>query len=332
MKIREVGKMRQILKALMLGLITATSVIAASGPAWCAFPDRPIRLIVSFPPGGSTDAIARIVQSFVEKELGQTLIIENRGGASGTIGIDYVAKSTPDGYTIGLGGAGALGVYADLQAMPYVPEKEIVGISGLASSPFVLGAANRFAGNTLQDVIAAAKSGHTLSIGHGGNATLMYLTAEMLLQEANIKAELVSYRGTAPVVTDLMGGHIELGIVDPPSAKAALDANAIKAIALTSKSRFPAMRDTPTFAESGLPGFEAIGWFGIVAPQGVPADIRGKLSSAFVAALTDPDTVARIRSMGSEPMPMSASEFSTFVSDERAKWSSVVQQMTKKPQ
>ncbi|MFA5901923.1 MAG: tripartite tricarboxylate transporter substrate binding protein [Hyphomicrobium sp.] len=313
-------------------LIAAAGMAASSGPAWSAYPERAIRLIVSFPPGGSSDAIARIVQPFLEKKLGQTVLVENRPGAGGMIAIDYVAKSAPDGYTIGLGGAGALGTNLGLQAMPYDPKKDVVGITGLASSPFILAASNKYTGNTLQDVLAAARSGQKVAIGHGGNGTLMHLTGEMLLQEAKINAALVSYRGIAPVMNDLMGGHIELGVVDPPSAKSALDANTVKPIAVTSKSRFPMLPNTPTFAESGLPGFEATGWFGIIAPHGVPAEVITKLNAAFVAALNDPETAKRIRVLGSEPMPMTPAEFSAFINAEIEKWGKVVQHATKKPQ
>jgi tripartite-type tricarboxylate transporter receptor subunit TctC len=317
--------MRPFIKTVSAFLIAAAGTVAAAGPAWSAFPDRPVRLIVSFPPGGSSDAMARIVQPFVEKKLGQTLIIENKPGAGGMIAIEYVAKSAPDGYTLGLGGAGALGTNLGLQTMPYDPKKDIIGITGLASSPFILAAANKFKGNTLEDVIAAAKSGPGISIGHGGNGTLMHLTAEMLLQDANIKAPLVAYRGIAPVVNDLMGGHVDLGVVDPPSAKAALDAKKIKAIAVTSKARFPLFPDVPTFAESGLPDFESTGWFGIIAPHGVSPDIVAKLNAAFVAALNDPETVKRIRALGSDPMPMTPPEFAAFIDKEITKWVKVVQ-------
>ena len=324
--------MGRYIKALTGMLVAATGIVIAAGPAWSAYPDRPLRLIVSFPPGGSSDAMARIVQPFVEKRLGQTLIIENRAGAGGMIAIEYVAKSAPDGYTIGLGGAGALGTNSGLQPMSYDPERDIVAITGLASSPFILAAANKFNGNTLQDVIAAAKSGQPVSIGHGGNGTLMHLTAEMLVQDADIKATLVSYKGIAPVVNDLMGSHIELGIVDPPSAKAALDGNAIKAIALTSKARFAMMPNTPTFAETGLPGFESTGWFGIVAPHEIPAEAVAKINAAFVAALNDHDTVERIRALGSDPMPMTPSDFSSFIHSEITKWGRVIQRIPQKPE
>lgn len=323
--------MTKFIKAISAILAAATGMVAAAGPAWSAYPERPIRLIVSFPPGGSSDAIARIVQPFVEKKLGQTVIVENRPGAGGMIAIEYVVKAAPDGYTIGLGGAGALGTNIGLQTMPYDPKKDVVGITGLASSPFILAASNKYKGDTLQAVIAAAKSGQSVSIGHGGNGTLMHLTAEMLLQDANIKATLVSYRGIAPVMNDLMGSHVDLGIVDPPSAKAALEANNVKAIAVTSKSRFPMLPNTPTFAESGLPGFESTGWFGIIAPSGVPAEVIGKLNAAFVEALKDPETARRIRVLGSEPMPMTPAEFSDFINAEITKWAKVVEHATQKP-
>ena len=323
--------MGPLIKVLCAIVVAATGMVAVLGPAWGAFPDRPIRLIVSFPPGGSSDLMARIVQPFVEKKLGQTVIVENRPGAGGMIAIEYVSKAAPDGYTIGLGGAGALGTNLGLQPMPYDPKKDVVAITGLASSPFILGASKNFKGNSLQDVIAAAKAGQNISIGHGGNGTLMHLTAEMLLQDTNIHVSLVPYRGMAPVMNDLMGDHIQLGIVDPPSAKAALDAGAIKAIAVTSKGRFSTMPNIPTFAESGVPGFAATGWFGIVAPRGVPADVVAKLNAAFVAALNDPDIAKHIRALGAEPMPMTPSEFAAFVDTEIAKWQKVVKNVSQKP-
>jgi tripartite-type tricarboxylate transporter receptor subunit TctC len=321
--------MRHLVKTVSAALVAATGILAATGAAWSAFPERAVRLVVSFPPGGSSDAMARIVQPFVEKQLGQTLVVENRPGAGGMIAIEYVSKSPPDGYTLGLGGAGALGTNLGLQTMPYDPKKDVIGITGLASSPFILAASNKFKGSTLKDVIAAAKSSQGTSIGHGGNGTLMHLTAEMLLQDTNTKAPLVAYRGIGPVVNDLMGGHIEFGIVDPPSAKAALDGNKIKAIAVTSKARFPLFPDVPTMAESGLPGFESTGWFGIIAPHGTPPDVIAKLNAAFVAALKDPETVKRIRALGSDPMPMTPKEFAAFIDSEITKWGKVVAQSRK---
>ena len=303
--------------ALAACLFTGLSAATAS-----AYPDRPIRLIVSFPPGGSTDAMARLVQPAVEKLLGQPLIIENRAGASGLIAIDAVAKAPPDGYVIGLGGTAALGSNHGFQAKPaYEPRKDIVPVTGLAGSPFLLAAAPSFQGKSLQDVIALAKAqGDKVTIGHGGNGTLMQLTAALFNQMAGTKAALVPYRGMAPVVTDLIGSHVAFGLIDPPSGMAALEAGKIKAVAVTSAKRFPRLPDVPTFAESGLPRFESNGSFGVVVPAGTPADVIAKLNGAFVKVLNDPEIAARIRELGGEPMPMTPTQFATFIRTETEKW------------
>lgn len=293
-----------------------------SGTAANAWPDRPIRLLVSFPAGGSSDAIGRIVQPGVEKLLGQPVVIENRAGAGGMIAIDTIAKSAPDGYTIGLGGAGALGTNLALQEkMSYDPRKDIAPVTGLAASPFILAASPSFQGKSLRDVIAMAKApGEKLAIGHGGNGTLMHLTAEMFNQMAGTSIALVPYRGIAPVVSDLIGSHVPLGIIDPPSGMSAMEGAKIKSIAISSAKRFPRLPDIPTFAETGLPGFESTGWFGIVAPAGTPPDVIASLNAAFVTVLKDPAIVERIRALGTEPIPMTPAEFSAFIKVEIDKW------------
>jgi tripartite-type tricarboxylate transporter receptor subunit TctC len=306
--------------------------LVGSRPA-SAWPDRPIRLLVSFPPGGSSDAMARIVQPGVEKLLGQPVVIENRAGAGGMIAIDAIAKAPPDGYVIGLGGAGALGTNLGLgQKMSYDPRKDVAPVTGLAESPFILAASPSFRGKTLQDVIALAKGqGEKLAIGHGGNGTLMHLTAEMFNQMAGTKVALVPYRGIAPVVTDLVGNHVALGIIDPPSGMSAMEAGKIKSVAISSAKRFPRLPDIPTFAETGLPGFESTGWFGIVAPAGTPADVIATLNGAFVKVLKEPDIVERIRALGAEPIPMSPAEFSAFINVEIDKWLKVAAASSVKP-
>ena len=227
-------------------------------PTAVAFPDKPIRFIVGFPPGGSSDAMARIVQPGLEKQLGQPVVIENKPGAGAMIGIDAVAKSAPDGYTIGLGGAGAFGTNLAMgEKMPYDPHKDIVPVTGLAGSPFILAAAPSLKGKSLRDIIAMAKSDPgKLAIGHGGNGTGMHLTAELINQMAGTKIALVPYRGMAPVLNDLIGSHIALGITDPPSAMAAMEAGKIETVAISSAKRFSRLPNIPTLDESGLPGFE----------------------------------------------------------------------------
>ncbi len=288
------------------------------------YPERAIHLVVGFPAGGSSDAIARIVQPYVEKQLGQAVIVENRPGAGGAIAIGMVAKAPPDGYLIGVGGAAGLGVSLGVQEnVSYDARKDLAPVTGLASVPFILAASNALRGKTLRDIIAMAKQPNQLAIGHGGNGTLMHLTSEMLNQMAGTTIELVPYRGMAPVVTDLIGGHMQLGVIDPPSAMTAIEGGLITPIAVSSAHRYPRLPEIPTIAEEGIPGFEATGWFGLVAPAGTPNDVIDKINAAFVAALKDPAIVDRIHALGSDPMPMTPAEFSGFIEREAGKWEAV---------
>jgi len=307
--------------------------VSIAGAADAAYPQHAIRMIVGFPPGGSSDAMARIVQPGLEKLLGQPIVIENKPGAGAMIAIDMIAKASPDGYTIGVGGAGALGTNLGLQEkMPYDPVKDVVPVTGLAGSPFILAASPALKGKSLRDIIALAKQQDgAISIGHGGNGTLMHLTSEMLNMRAGIQLSLVPYRGMAPVMNDLIGGHVALGIVDPPSALAAIDAGKVEAIAVTSATRFARLPEVPTFIEAGLPNFESSGWFGIVAPAGTPKEVIATLNKAFVTVLRDPAVVERIRNLGSEPMPMTPDAFSAFIRSEIDKWLKVMAASTAKP-
>ena len=211
--------MARTLRALSVILLACQWAAHEGALAASAYPERAIRLVVGFPAGGSSDAIARVVQPGVERQLGQTLVIENRPGAGGAIAIGMVAKAPPDGYLIGLGGAAGLGISLGVQEnITYDARKDLAPVTGLASVPFILAASNSLGRKSLRDIIAMAKEPNKLVIGHGGNGTLMHLTAEMFNQMADTRIELVPYRGMAPVVTDLIGGHMSLGVIDPPSA------------------------------------------------------------------------------------------------------------------
>jgi tripartite-type tricarboxylate transporter receptor subunit TctC len=242
-----------------------------------------------------------------------------------------VAKAPPDGYLIGLAGAAGLGVSLGVQeTAAYDPIKDLAPVTGLASVPFILAASNSLRGKTLREIITMAKQPNNLTIGHGGNGTLMHLTSEMFNQMADTRIELVPYRGMAPVVTDLVGGHMPLGVIDPPSAMSAIEGGLITPIAVSSATRYQRLPDVPTFAEQGVPGFEATGWFGIVAPAATPDDVIAKLNAAFVTALKDPAIVERIRTLGSDPLPMSPQEFSRFIESEARKWETVAAKAGKK--
>jgi tripartite-type tricarboxylate transporter receptor subunit TctC len=261
------------------------------------------------------------MQPALEKILGQPLVVENRAGAGGMLGVDAVAKAAPDGYTIGIAGAGALGVnIGERVKRPYDPAKDLALISKAAGSPFILVAPPALNANSLGDVIKVAKAEPgRISIGHGGNGTAMQLTALMLVSMADVKINLVPYRGTAPAVTDTIAGHVQLAITDPPPSMGAISEGKLKALAVSSKTRFSMFPDVPTFDEQGLKDFDITGWFGIVAPGTTQRAIVMKLNAAVVAALNDPEVVRRILTVGMEPAPMTPEQFSTYLDSEIAK-------------
>lgn len=311
--------------SLVLALAAGLAALSAA-PAQDAYPSRPIRVIVAFPPGGSSDVVARTVQPRLAELLGQPIVIENKPGAGGNIGVDVVVKSPPDGYTIGLAAAGALTVNPSLMPnMPFDPLKDVTPITGLAATPFILAAATGFAPRDVKELIALAKRGpNAVSIGHGGNGTAMHLTAELFKNRAGVPLEMVPYRGSGPVTVDVMAGHIPLGITDMPSALSLIRDGKVRALAVSSLTRVEQMPDTPTLAESGLPGFEAVGWFGIVGPAGLPPAIVAKLNAAFVAVLREPEVRERIVAVGAVPMPMTPEAFKAFMISETAKWSELI--------
>jgi tripartite-type tricarboxylate transporter receptor subunit TctC len=274
------------------------------------------------------------MQPHLERRLGQPIVIDNRPGAGGVIGVDAVAKAAPDGYTIANGAAGALAVNVSLkERMPYDPLTDLAPISGLARTPFILAAPLSFPPNSLREAITYAKANPaTVSIGHGGNGTAMHLSAQLLNHMAGANITLVPYRGTGPVTQDVLAGHIPLGVIDIPSSISLIKAKQIKVLAVTSATRFPTLPDVPTFAEAGLPGYDSVGWFGFVAPAGTPAEIIAKLNDAIVTALNDPAVVEQIGAVGAEPMPMRPDEFAAFIRGEIAKWAKVVAESGAKAQ
>ena len=314
--------------------IAVLCIASATSSRAQTYPSKPIRFIVPFPAGGATDAAARAIQPQLEKFLGQTVVIENRAGAGAVIGLDAIAKAAPDGYTFGIGPAGAMSVNPAMQVkMPFDVRKDLAAISNLAQTPFILAAPSSSKFNSLGEVIAQAKAAPgSLAIGHGGNGTSMYFTALLFTTMADVQIGLVPYRGTALVANDLVGGHIGLGIVDPPPAQAALLDGRMKGIAISSKQRFPMFPNIPTFDEQGLTGYETSGWFGVVAPAATPPEIIAKLNAAVVGALKDSDVAQYIRTIGMEPAPSTAPEFAARIDSEIDKISKVLAKAGGAPQ
>jgi len=311
----------------------AAFAFGLTGQAFAAFPDRPIRLIVGFPPGGSADVAARSIQPFVEKRLGQPLIIENRVGAGGVIGVDMVAKAAPDGYTIALAAAGALSVNISFgEKMPYDPLRDLAPVTLLAEIPFILIAPASYEANSVRDVVAFARAKPGgLSVGHGGNGTAMHLTAQLFNQMAGITTTLVPYRGSSPVANDVLAGHVPLGVTDITSAISLIRAGQVKALGVSTARRTASLPEVATFAEGGIAGYESVGWFGIVAPTRTPGDIIAKLNEAIVAALDEPSVKERLIAVGAEPAPTSPEKFGAFIRSEIDKWSDVIAKSGAKP-
>ncbi len=289
------------------------------------YPSKPVRFFVPFPPGGSADLMVRAIAPRLAERLGQPFVVENRPGAGGMIGVDAVAKAPPDGYTIGLAAAGALSSNISLYpSMPYHPQKDLAPISMLAMIPFFL-VAHPSQASTLGEVIAKAKSTPgALSYGHGGQGSTMHLAGELLNMMAKIKLQSVPYKGSGPVSADVLGNQVPFGVVDVPSSIANVKAGKLRALAVTTKRRISAAPDVPTFEEAGLPGYEAIGWFGTVAPAGTPAPVIEKLNAEIKAALSQPEVRERALAAGAEPFANSPQEFAAIIRDETKKWGEVV--------
>ena len=307
---------------VLLSLLAALACASAQAQD---YPSKPIRYIGPFPPGGSSDLIARAIAPRMAEKMGQQVVVENRPGAGGMIGVDIVAKAPPDGYTIGLAAAGALSSNIHLYpSMPFHPEKDLAPVTMLAIIPFFL-VAHPSQPGTLKELIAAAKAKPgALAVGYGGNGSTMHLAGELFNMMAGVKLQPVPYKGSGPVSTDVLGGQVPLGVVDVPSAIAHVRAGKMRALAVTSKRRIVAAPDVPTFEEAGVPGYEAIGWFGTVAPANTPPAVMQRLHRETVAALQDAEIRERALAAGAEPFTNTPQEFAALIREETRKWAEVV--------
>jgi len=292
------------------------------------YPQKPIKVVVTFPPGGSSDAIVRILSGRINEKLGQPLVIDNRPGAGGNIGLSAVAKAAPDGYTLGVGAAGGLTANASLYPqMPFDVAKDFLPITLLASIPFVIVGHPSIPADTLQQVIALAKAQPgKLSIGHGGNGTAMHLSTALFMQMADIQLVEVPYRGSGPAAMDTLSGQIQLSVTDLQAALPHIKAGKLKAFAVTSPKRLGNLPDVPTVSESGLAGYDSTGWFGLVAPTGTSPQIIKRLHNEFTAALNDETIKTQMRSSGMEPIPSSVEGFDAYLKSETQKWAKVIRQ------
>ncbi len=308
----------------LFGSLTTLSAFAQAAD----YPSKPIKIVVTFPPGGSADAIIRILSTRLNDKLGQTLVIDNRPGAGGNIGLSVVAKAAPDGYVLGVGAAGGLTANSSLYPqMPFDVAKDFQPITMLAAIPFVLVGHPSVPADNMQQLIAYAKSQPgKVSIGHGGNGTAMHLSTALFTQMTDLKMIEVPYRGSGPAAMDTLSGQIQLSITDLAAALPHIKAGKLKAFAVTSPKRLNNLPEVPTLAESGLTGYDSTGWFGLVAPAGTPAAIIQRLHTEFTAALNDEAIKTQMRQSGMEPVATSMEGLDAYIKSETQKWAKDIRQ------
>ena len=309
----------RIIQAAII-LLAGTTTLASQ----TAFPSRPITMVVAFAAGGSTDLIARVLAQRMGSILGQTVIIENKGGADGAIGTASVTRATPDGYTIILSTTSTHVINPLLNKnITYNPSTDFQPISLVAQSPNILVSSQKFDAKSVSDVIARAKAAPgTLNVATG--ATMHLLNAAMFKSMAGVSWVDVPYKGSGPALNDLISGQVDLMFDQLPSSLAQVQGGRLKAVAVTSRQRTSVAPDIPTIAESGLPAFEATSWWAVFAPPKTPPEIVAKLNAAIHQALTDPTLLSTFGGMGLEVWQSSPEELAGLLVDERTKWQKVI--------
>ncbi len=308
---------------VLLGLACAmaSAVLQAQ-----AYPNKPIRLVVPFPAGGTTDIVARDIAGQLGKALGQTVVVDNKPGAGGNIGADAVAKSAADGYTLLMGTVGTHAINVSLYAkMPYDAVKDFAPVSLCAAVPNVMVVPPSVAAKTVSEFIALAKKeGSALAMASSGNGTSIHLSGELFKVMTGTTLTHVPYKGSAPALGDLVGGQVQVMFDNLPSSIALIRAGKLRALAVTSSTRSAALPDVPTLDESGLKGFEASSWFGVFAPAGTPKEIVNRLAEEIQKATASAELQERFKTHGATPVGNSPEAFAAHVSAEIAKWATVV--------
>lgn len=313
----------RVLSGVAVALFSISAIPAIANDA---YPAKPIRMIVPFPPGGGTDILARVVGNKLAESNKWTVVIDNRPGAGGNIGIDLAAKSAPDGYTIVMGQTSNLAVNATLYSkLPYNPEKDLAPITTVATAPLVLVVPANSPFKTVADVVAAAKAKPgDITFASPGNGTVAHLTGELLQKAAGIKLQHVPYKGSNQAITDLIGGQVQLYMSSIPSAIAQIKGGKIRALVVTSAKRTDDLPQIPTLAESGYKDFDATTWFGFLAPAGTPPAVIGKLNTEINKVLKMKEVVEKIGSEGGDVTGSTPEQFAALIKSDIVKWGRIV--------
>jgi tripartite-type tricarboxylate transporter receptor subunit TctC len=318
--------MRKSISALL-----AAGIALAVGVAWLpaqaqSYPSKPIRYVVPYPPGGTTDIISRLIAQKLTESFGQPVIVENKAGAGGVVGTDSVAKAIPDGYTILMGSAGPLTINPSLlKNIPYDPIRDFAPITTVAVVPSMLVVNPSVPANSVQDLIALAKARPgRLSFASTGNGGAPHLGGELFKLATNTDILHVPYKGSSPAVNDLLGGQISMMFEQIPAVLPHVKSGKLRALGVGGARRSPALPDTPTISEAGVPGFAVSTWFGVLAPGGTPAPIVSKLNAEIVRILNAPEMREKLTALGAELETSTPEQFAAMIKAEIDKWAQVI--------
>lgn len=319
-------------RTLAAAVAVAAATLALPAPAWAqtdaAWPSKPIKWVVPFPPGGAMDVIARTLGEKAARELGQAVVVENRPGAGGNIGADYVAKQPADGYTIMITSIGMATNRALYPKLTYDPVRDFTPISLLAVVPNVLvvNAANT-SDRSVKDLVArAGKEPGKLTYASAGNGTSIHLAGEVFASMAGVQMTHIPYKGSGPAVTDMLGGQVDLMFDSITSARPHIQSGKLRALAVTTARRSPALPDVPTVAEAGVPGYEVSPWFAVFARTGTPPEVIARLNKVLIDAMKQPETLRKLEGVGAEPIGSTPQELATHLNRELERWGKLIQQ------
>lgn len=311
--------------------ITASATTWAQTPQQAveAYPVRPIRLVVPFAPGGSSDAITRLIGPHLSEQLAQPVVLDNRSGGSGALGTQIIARALPDGYTVGLAYIATLAINPAISKdVGYDPARDFAAITQLTSSANVLAIHPSVAASSIRELVALAKAKPgQLNYASGGVGTIGHLSAELLQQAAGIKLNHIVYKGSGQAVIDLLGGHVGIMFGGMAAVSGHARAGKLKLLAVTGKQRMPIAPDIPTIAESGYPGFEALGWFGLIAPARTPKPVINRLHAATVQTTQNAEVHKRLSGLGFDVVTGSPESFARYIQSEIIKWRALSRQM-----
>ena len=306
--------------AFLISFLVAGAALAQ------AYPNRPVRIVVPWPPGQATDIAARVVAEKLQQQLGQPFIADNRPGAGGSIGTDAVAKASPDGYTLLAASSGPISIMPSLQKVPYDPLKDLQPVSLIAIAPFALVTHPSFPAKNAAEFVALVRANpDKYTFSSSGTGATAHLVSELFNSMAGLKARHVPYKGSAPALSDLMGGQIDYALETVASLAGHIKAGRLKALGVTSGKRTAALPDVPTLAEAAnIPGYDIGAWIGYAAPPGTPKEVTAKLSAEIAKAMQAPDLKERYLSLGMDPASNTPDEMASFLRSEQARYGSII--------